>query len=64
MGPTTIFDTMLQIGDMKKARQISAHVIRAEPDFKSEVFGRKLPIKDPAGKQALVNQGDVRKWNR
>jgi adenylate cyclase len=42
-------------GDLKKARQIAAHVLRSEPGFNSEAFGRKLPFKDPAMRNRFID---------
>ena len=43
-----------QTGELEKARQIAARVTRAEPNFRSEPFGRKLPIKDPAIQNRII----------
>ena len=40
---------------MKKARQLSAHVMQSEPGFRSETFGRRLPFKDPAIRNRFID---------
>jgi len=51
----TLASAYSQTGNLEKARQISARVMQAEPDFNSEIFGRKLPIKDPAVQERFIS---------
>jgi hypothetical protein len=44
-----------QMGDMKRARQMAAHVMQAEPDFRGDAFGQKLPFKDPTTRKRFVD---------
>jgi adenylate cyclase len=44
-----------QAGEMKKARQAAAHVMQAEPGFRSEAYGRKLPFKDAAIRNRFID---------
>ena len=50
----TLASAYSQTGNIKKARQIAAHVMRSEPGFNSETFGRKLPIKNPAHQDRFI----------
>ena len=50
----TLAGAYAQTGNTEKARQISARVMAAEPGFRSEAFGRKLPIKDPAVQKRFI----------
>jgi hypothetical protein len=44
-----------QAGDLKRARQMAAHVMQSEPDWSSEAFGRKLPFKDESMLNRLID---------
>jgi adenylate cyclase len=43
-----------RMGDMKRARQTTALVLKSDPDFNSEVFGKRLPFKDPAMQNRII----------
>jgi adenylate cyclase len=50
----TLIYAYYQAGDMEKARQLVANIMKSEPDFSSEDLGRKLPFKDPALRNRIV----------
>ena len=43
-----------QVGNVQKAGQLVANVLKSEPDFSSEDLGHKLPFKDPATRERIV----------
>jgi adenylate cyclase len=43
-----------QVGDVKSARQLVANVLKSNPDFSCEDIGRKLPFKDLAISDRIV----------
>ncbi|MEJ2286379.1 MAG: adenylate/guanylate cyclase domain-containing protein [Desulfobacterales bacterium] len=44
-----------QAGDLKRARQMAAHVMQSEPDWSSEAFGRKWPFKDESMRNRFID---------
>jgi len=50
----TLIYAYWHVGDVKKARQLAATVLKSEPDFRSEDIGRKLPFKDKAISDRIV----------
>jgi adenylate cyclase len=44
-----------QAGDMKRARQTAAHVMKLEPDFNCEAYGRKLPFQDSTLRNRFID---------
>ena len=44
-----------QTGDMKRARQTAAHVMKSDPGFSCEAFGRKLPFKDSTMRDRFID---------
>ena len=50
----TLIYAYWQVGDVKRARQLVANVTKSDPDFSIEDMGRKLPFKDPAIRDRIV----------
>jgi adenylate cyclase len=50
----TLIYAYWQVGDVKRARQLVANVLKSDPDFSSEDLGRKLPFKDLAIRDRIV----------
>jgi adenylate cyclase len=44
-----------QAGDLKRARQTADHVMKSEPGFSCEAFGRKLPFKDSTMRDRFID---------
>jgi adenylate cyclase len=44
-----------QTGDLKRARQTAAHVMKSEPGFSCEAFGQKLPFKDSTMRNRFID---------
>lgn len=50
----TLIYAYWQIGEVKKAGKLVDNILKSEPDFSSDDLGRKLPFKNPATRDRIV----------